>query len=109
MNPAQPDLRGLFGGSLQHVPGLGYVSAGGSGPLGDEAAVMMISGVGEGEGGDPRQRASAASIDRGAQTLRSILTQPVQIGGLTQPLWVWLLAATGIVGAAGWYFFLKKK
>ena len=105
---ATPDLNSLFGGGLQHVPGIGYVNApGGGGALGSEADVMMISGLGA--EADAQGRVSSASIDRGSQTLRSILTQPVTVGSVTQPLWLWLLGAIGVAGFAGWWFFLRKK
>ena len=42
------NLNGMFSGGLTHVPGLGYVQSGsaGLGALGDDASVMMISGLG---------------------------------------------------------------
>ncbi len=104
--PAPVNINALFGGSLQHVPGVGYVNAtqGGTAAvngLGDEAAVMMISGVDE--------RVQSASVDVATFTLSKLLTQPVKIGPVTQPLWVWLLAACGAAGFAGWWFFAKRK
>ncbi len=104
------DVNSLFGGSLQHVPGVGYVNAPANnvaGALGDDASVMMIGGLGDGL--DAQGRMSSAVIDRSAQTLSMMLTQPVKIGPVTQPLWVWLLGALGITGLAGWYFFAKRK
>lgn len=108
----QLDLQSLFG--VQNVPGLGYVQAGVSGgALGDEAAVMMISGVGAAD--DQRQVAvnpATGAVQRIAGAglgLVAALTQPVTFIGVTLPLWLWLAILISGVGVAGWYFFMRKK
>lgn len=99
-----------------HVPGFGYVQGqglGNAGQLGDDASVMMISGLGAGD--DQRQVAvdpatgKVQSVTGAGFSLQAALTQPVTIGGMTLPLWGWLLVLTGVVGVAGYMFFFKKK
>ena len=111
MNTTPPahSLQSLFGADVQFVPGLGYVNApNGSGAgLGDDAAVMMVSGV-DGLGAGAPQRGSSTAISIGTSSLMTALKQNVTIGGITQPLWVWLLVAGGAAGVAGWWFWLRK-
>ncbi len=106
--PSTPNLGALFGGT-HHVPGLGYVSGTGAdahGALGDEAAVMMVSGLGDETDFGTKVTDGAARMV-GAR-LTDALKAPVTIGVVTQPLWVWLVLALGGVGIAGWFFFKRK-
>lgn len=112
-----PNLQNLFGG-VQYVAGLGYVGApvpnalNGAPQLGDDASVMMISGLGAAD--DQRQvqvdaQGNAQSVAGAGFSLRAALQQPVTIASVTLPLWAWLLIAAGVIGVAGYYFLLKKK
>ena len=102
---------------VQFIPGVGYVEVGeapmergasrGTAPasLGDDSAVMMISGLGR-LGNAPVLDARAANMVRAsgrAQPVSSSMT----ILGISLPTWVWLLIGAGVVGA-GWYFFGRK-
>ncbi len=83
-----------------------FVTSGGSGlppaprALGDDAAVMMISGLKDAPSGAP---ASPPPVD-----LMTALKTPIRIGSLELPLWVWLAAALALGGAGG-YWFAKRK
>lgn len=111
MNP-KANLQNVFGAT--YVPGLGYVQglpaapgAGGQvGALGDDASVMMISGLGD-TPAQPTPQASAQPTI-GSSNITDALTQPVTLGSITLPLWVWLLVGGGALGAAA-YLLLKKK
>lgn len=105
-----PNIGSLFGGVSQLADG-SYVQAGsGVGRLGDDGAVMMISGVGSApqvatsrsDAGTPRQGVFQLP------DLSSLLAAKVRIGTYDIPVWVVILAAAGVVGVAGWYFFIRK-
>jgi len=117
------NLRGhSFFGNVQHVPGMGFVQLGapgapsGGGPLGDDAAVMMISGIGGG-GRLGADVATSAEVDTptGSDTiittfnLGGLLTSTVDVAGIKVPVWLFMLVAAGAIGFAGWYFFFRKK
>ena len=98
--------------------------SGASGGLGDEAAVMMISGLGMGSvpnpevvGGDDQGQCFNAAgkvvpctIEEGAAStgIMGALQKPIKLIGLSLPLWAWLLIAAGVV-TAGWYFLGRRK
>ena len=112
MNSNQP-----FAG-VQWVPGLGYVSSNsgasglaGTSQLGDDASVMMISGVGsDARNVQVNQETGVVEKVTGAGfRLGVALKQPVVIGNITLPLWAWLLIAAGAMGLAGYFFLFKKK
>lgn len=110
MNPNPNDIGSLFG--AQHVPGLGFVQVGGGTHLGDESAVMMISGVGVGSEGrqvavDPVTGA-VQSVTGVGMNLLSALKQPVTFVGITLPLWLWLAILISGVGIAGYLYFFKR-
>lgn len=106
----QAALQNLFGAT--HVPGLGFVqSSQGPTHLGDDASVMMISGLGS-ESRNVQTDAATGAVTRvtgAGWTLQAALTQPVKLFGIELPLWVWLLIASGVIGVAGYFMFLKKK
>lgn len=122
-----PNLQNLFSGSGVHwVPGVGWLGTGQSagplagpqgGALGDDASVMMISGLGAPMGDvpvaapPPADGVTAAPPPTPGLPLTVVLGQPVTIAGVTLPLWVWLLVAAGGVGVAGYFMlgFHKKK
>jgi len=115
------NVHALFGG-MQHVPGLGYVqSPGAHGALGDESAVMMISGLGSsatipGVTEDKGYRdangnwvpnivpvarpPSPASLK---PAMDAQLKQSVTLFNVTLPLWAWLIIAAALGGAGGYY------
>lgn len=104
----------MFGAT--HVPGFGYVQQSGlgnAGQLGDDASVMMISGLGSTD--DQRQIAvnpqtgAVQSITGAGLSVQAALTQPVEILNIKLPLWVWLVLGGGALGAAVWFFMMKKK
>lgn len=99
----------LFQG-VSYIPGVGHVEGGAiSGPLGDEHAVMMISGLGEADPakggvethGQPTMAAPAVD-------LLTAIRRPTKVFGIELPLWLWLLILAGVVGA-GYVFFYRKK
>lgn len=116
------DLGTLFPG-VQNVPGVGFVNTGtlpysGANPktgLGDDAAVMMISGL----GADDAHGTTKSNIDAAGNPIAQALYQlpdvgallraKVRVGAYEVPVWVLLLAALGGMGLAGWYFWGKKK
>lgn len=113
----QAQAAALFGTGIRYVPGLGYVGPqvpgpmGSPGPLGDDASVMMISGLaseGRQVAVDPASGA-VAKVTGAAFTLRAALTQPVRIGSLELPLWAWLLIGAGVLSVAGYYMLFNKK
>lgn len=117
-NGPQSQAAALFGAGIQWVPGLGYVSSGqqlaGGGKLGDDAAVMMISGTGQ-MGSDSRnvtvnkETGVVEKVTGAGFSLKAALTQPVRIGSLELPLWAWLLIGAGVLSVAGYYMLFKKK
>ncbi|TAL42433.1 MAG: hypothetical protein EPN91_08620 [Salinibacterium sp.] len=116
-NGPQAQAAALFGNGISWVPGLGYVSgaqANGGGRLGDDAAVMMISGTGQ-MGSEGRQVAVnpqtgvVESVKGAGFTLRAALTQPVRIGTLELPLWAWLLIGAGVLSLGAYYMLFHKK
>lgn len=126
-----PNMPAGFGAT--HVPGIGFVQATGgqrSNGLGDEAAVMMISGLGSSMDADgkfyplqiPKQKPGAAQVKTGSVAggagsaliteapvgLMAQLSQAITLGTITLPLWAWLLISAGL-GAAGGYWAGSKK
>lgn len=108
------DPRASFFGNLQFVQGVGYVEKpcgcqgpGCDGSLGDENAVMMISGLGS----DPNFVAQQPPVAVKESPLRkavSWLTQSQGVFGIQLPLWVWILIAAGVLGA-GFAFFRSRQ
>ncbi len=79
------------------ISGLGEASGG---ALGDDSAVMMLSGVGS----------TGSSVQPSAQpTTTELLQTPVTLFNITLPLWGWLLAAAVLGGAGGWFANDKLK
>lgn len=77
------------------ISGLGDAN----GALGDDSAVMMLSGVG-----------STGTATQPAQpTTAELLQTPVTLFNITLPLWGWLLAAAVLGGAGGWFANDKLK
>lgn len=124
------NLQNLFSDhGVSYVPGRGYIGAGmgslagqsGLGRpsgLGDDASVMMISGLGQ-HMGDAGVPAPAPAVDANGNpvtapappagvSLSDALMQPITIGPVTLPLWAWLVIAAGGVGVAGYYLLYKK-
>ena len=123
------NLNGMFSGGLTHVPGLVYVQSGsaGLGALGDDASVMMISGLGssatipgltvdrghrDAQGNwvpniqaDPNARMPGVKQQGGPMTIQrnAGLTQQVTIFNVTLPIWAWLSLAALLGGAGGYY------
>lgn len=111
------NVSNLFSG-VSMVPGVGYVASAGSGgsalgapgQLGDDASVMMISGLGsEGRQVAVNEEGVVQKVTGAAYSLKAALSQPVKIGSVELPLWAWLLIAGGVIGAAGYFFLLRKK
>lgn len=118
------DLGQLFPGT-QNIPGVGYISIPyvGAHPrddkavngLGDESAVMMISGIGA--SGDrasstSNQDASGNFVAQALLQIPSIsdlLKAKVRIGTYEIPVWALALIVASGLGIAGWYFFQGKK
>lgn len=110
------DLNSLFPGVAQ-VPGMGFVQSARGGSLGDDASVMMISGLGQ----EPRGalQSKTSNVDASGKNIRqavfsipnltSLLTAKVRVGEYEVPVWVLALAAAGVLGVAGWYFYLRPK
>lgn len=96
------DINNLFGGRIRHMDGVGAVMETGSNSapaaLGDEAAVMMISGVGQ---------PPAGQLDAQPGPI-SGLSEPKTIFGVTLPLWQWL-ALAGAIGVVIWLYTQDKK
>lgn len=96
-------LSQLFPGVQQTA--LGYVevpsSPGAVGALGDEAAVMMISGLG------------LAPIPTEEPPAWTKIQAPLGLGqrvtllGVELPMWVWMALGLGLLGA-GWFFFNRR-
>ena len=108
------DIGALFPGVAQ-VPGVGFVqSRGNAGPLGDDASVMMISGLGK-EAPVSKQSnldASGKPVVQAAWQLpdvKTLLAAKVKLWEYEVPVWVLLLIVTGALGVAGWYFFVKPR
>lgn len=116
------DLGTLFPG-VQNVPGVGFVNTGTlpysgahpkDGTLGDESAVMMISGL----GADDAHGTTKSNIDAAGNPIAQALYQlpdvgtllraKVRVGAYEVPVWVLLLVLASGMGLAGWYFFKKK-
>ena len=105
-------------GDLQYVQGFGYVQSppNAAAALGDDASVMMISGLDASPAGaqqyaDQRQ----VGVDEKTGKVLSVttfvppmLSKPYTVFGIELPLWAWLLIAAGVLGA-GWIFFKGKK
>ena len=103
-------MKGDFGfGNVQFVPGVGFVQANGGaapvGALGDESAVMMISGLGD-TARPTGQTASISVIAGSFDRLKMSLSEKYKFFGIELPMWMWLLIASGVVGAG--VFWLKK-
>lgn len=119
------NLQGIFGG-MQYVPGLGYVQGQGGVArtgLGDESAVMMISGLGNecvkrpdgsmdcGEPYGPMPGktvtrvvpSSPGALKPASADLTAQLTAPLTLFNVTLPVWVWLVLAAALGGAGGYY------
>lgn len=109
-NNQPANLQQLFSG-VRWVPGLGYVGGASGNQLGDDASVMMISGLGS----DARQvsvdaaTGAVVGAQGGAFNLMAALRQPVKIGAIELPLWAWLLIGAGALGVAGYFLLFKKK
>jgi hypothetical protein len=102
----QNQLMGMLGVT---AAGAGrFVTTGGTGlpaaprALGDDASVMMISGVGNVPANAPAVPVAPA-VD-----LMTALKTPIRIGSLELPLWVWLAAALALGGAGGYWLGKKK-
>jgi len=117
-NGPQAQAAALFGTGIRYVPGFGYVGAPvpngvAGGALGDDASVMMISGLGASD--DQRQVAvneatgAVESVKGAGYRLGVALKMPVTIGSVTLPLWVWLLGTGTVLSTAAYYFLFKKK
>lgn len=98
---------------VQFVPGVGYVDVGSApaAPLGDDASVMMISGLGS----EARQVSVDPVTGKGTLTagqpmtvVTSALQKRVVFLGIDLPLWAWVLIGLGLLGA-GWAFFRNRK
>lgn len=110
--------------NLQFIPGVGYVQGTTSqrtaSHLGDESAVMMISGLGAmpRDSNAPPEGVSVSTdglqpgtIGRSYQQSYSgastppagPLQQPITLFNVTLPLWAWLSIAA-VLGGAGGYF-----
>ena len=88
-----------------------YVATGTLGRLGDDASVMMISGAGQVGAAVAQSRSDAGTPRQGIfvlPDLSTLLSAKVRIGTYDIPVWVVVLAAAGVVGVAGWYFFIRK-
>lgn len=97
-------------GSVQFIPGLGYIEGGTPGVrgLGDDSSVMMISGLNAAAAEQPASTALAATA--GAQVTPSFgeqLSQPVTLFNVTLPVWGWLVLALALGGVGG--FAVAKK
>ena len=112
----QASAAALFGTGVQYVPGLGYVGPqvpkNGVGALGDDASVMMISGVGAAD--DQRnyvvdEQGKVQSVTGAGFKLTVALKQPVTIGSVTLPLWAWLLVGAGVLSVGAYFLLFKKK
>lgn len=118
-------MKSYFNG-VQFVPGLGYVQGGTprAGGLGDDGAVMMISGLGTtvnppGVSGGNRTPFTPPSTDGLApgtvgrnysQSYSGATTppvggiqQPITLFNVTLPLWAWLAIAAVLGGTGGYY------
>ena len=102
-------MRGNFGfGNVEFVSGVGFVQANGGtspvGSLGDESAVMMINGLGEAR---PTGQTQSISVISGSfDRLKMVAAEKYKFFGIELPLWMWLLVASGAVGA-GYILFRK--
>jgi len=104
----------LFG-NMQFVPGVGYVQSPSAqraaSSLGDDGAVMMISGLGSSAQLTPEMQEEARRRTLTAQTSYSGATiaptgpmqQPITLFNVTLPLWAWLAIAAVLGGAGGYY------
>ena len=112
------DLRTLFP-DVAPVPGFGYVAGIPPGTLGDEASVMMISGLGTKQTRLAEARAlTQSNLNASGKPItqamfqlpnvKALLAANVRIGAYDVPVWVLVLAAMGVVSVAGWYFFLRR-
>lgn len=113
-------MRSPFG-NVQFIPGLGYVEADGQSPaprgtaaraagaLGDESAVMMISGLGR--LGDTVGQ-SKSDVGEGGSSLTRYFGQRrpgyIVAFGIELPWWAWALMAIGAV-SSGWFVMQKLK
>ena len=97
-----------FFGSVQFVPGVGYIQGGAGAALGDDSSVMMISGLGVEEKPKMSQSYSGSSVKPlpGFADLTATLKSSFRIFGIALPLWFWLLLGAGTIGAG--VFFWKK-
>lgn len=106
-----------FFSGVQFIPGVGHVEVGGTAPLGDDASVMMISGLSASPAGatqyDDHRNIEVDPVT-GNQT---VIQNPMMVGtlgrkvtllGIELPVWAWILIGLGLLGA-GWVFFKDRK
>jgi hypothetical protein len=93
----------LFHKMLGVTPaGNGYfVDESSRGSLGDDASIMMISGLGSTKAEEDASKKS----DADKPTVSA--STPVKLLGLELPLWTWLVIAA-LLGGAGGYFIGRK-
>jgi hypothetical protein len=93
----------LFHRMLGVTPaGNGYfVSESPQANLGDDASIMMISGLGS----TKADETSSEKSDAAKPTVSA--TTPVKLFGVELPLWTWLIIAA-LLGGAGGYFVGRK-
>lgn len=111
-------MKNNFFGNVQFVPGVGFIEQrlrgddDGRASLGDESAVMMISGVPSGLGsqavvddkGQPANPLTGKSL-----AVENFFSKKVSVFGIEAPMWLWILLAAGIIGAGYFFFYRNKK
>ena len=112
-------MRDFGFGNLQFVPGLGYVQPGTqaqsrqarSNGLGDDSAVMMISGLNDAGAGPDALNAPVPQVLNLRPGITAgpldALKTPISLFNVTLPLWAWL-AIAALLGGAGGYWQGKK-
>jgi len=109
MNPFMAQQMGI-----SQVPGVGYVEAAPLGALGDDSAVMMISGLGADAAATAIPPSPGPGYKWDGSTWRATgqtqsILMDVQKWYAAVPWWVWMLVAIGALSAGAYLFRNIKK